>query len=304
MISIVLLGQFSVTGKSGRRADIQTQRGAEMFAFLVLEAGRMFHRARLAEQFWGHLPETRGRKALNTELWRLSAALTSIGFETDRALVRNKQEVGYVRQPSHKVDVDHMRQAMDIVTTTDPAEADDEMQKLVELGVEGYRGDLLESVYSDWCLLWRESLRAEYTDALEFLMKAAMARQDWERALRRGRALLAVDPLLEHVHRAVMRCHFHMGNRPMVLRQYALCEQILREELNVAPMDETRRIQETLLSVTPKPNPAVIERVREAPQRLSGGMRSPVEKVDMALSNLNTARHWLEDASQQMRQKT
>lgn len=303
MITIVLLGQFRVTGQGGRVADLHTRRGVELFAFLVLEAGRMFHRARLAEQFWGHLPETRGRKALNTELWRIAAALRAVGVDTDRALVRHSQEVGYVRQPEHAIDVDDMSRAMDIVARSDPAEVETEELSQVERAVDGYRGDLLESVYSDWCLLWRESLRANHTETLEFLLRAAMARQDWNSGLRHGRALLAMDPLLEHVHRAVMRCHYHAGNRPLALRQFALCEQILREELGVAPMDETQRIQETLLSVTPRPSRAVLEKISEAPTRLGGGPRSPAQKVDMALANINTARNWLEDVSQALRRE-
>ncbi|MFA3916426.1 AfsR/SARP family transcriptional regulator [Ruegeria hyattellae] len=301
MIKIFLLGQISVTGKGGRSADLYTRRGTELFTFLVLESGRTFHRARLAEQFWGHLPEKRGRKALNTELWRITAALRAIGMDVATSLVRTQHEVGYTRQPDHEVDVDHLNQAADIVAAEDPEAVSAADLERIERAVEAYRGDLLESVYSDWCLLWRESLRANYTEALEFLLHAAMGRQDWASGLRHGRALLALDPLLEHVHRALMRCHYHAGNRPLALRQYAHCEQILREELGVAPMDETRRIQETLLAVTPRPSRAVEQRVVEAPPRQDGTRRSPAQKVDLALSNINTARGWLEDVSQQLR---
>ncbi|MFV0383901.1 AfsR/SARP family transcriptional regulator [Paracoccus sp. (in: a-proteobacteria)] len=301
MITIVLLGQFSVTGHAGRVADLYTRRSTELFAFLVLEAGRTFHRARLAEQFWAHLPEPRGRKALNTELWRIAAALKAIGVDVGAALIRRQNQVGYVRQPDHRIDVDAMSRATEVVSSTDPATVDATQLRIVEDAVDCYRGDLLEAVYSDWCLLWRESLRADHSDALEFLLNVAMARQDWAAGLRHGRALLALDPLLEHVHRAVMRCHYHAGNRPLALRQYAACEQILREELGVAPMDETRRIQETLLSVTPRPSRAVQQRVAEAPRRLDGGRRSPAQKVDMALANINSARGWLEDVSRDLR---
>lgn len=301
MIHFMLLGQFSVVGQSGRAADLHTRRGTELLAYLVLEAGRLFHRARLAEQFWSHLPELRGRKALNTELWRIAVALKAIGVDVENTLIRRPDQVGYIRQSDHRIDVDDMSRAMEVVTRTDAVEANQAQIAVVERGVEGYRGDLLESVYSDWCLLWRESLRADHTDALEFLLRAAMGRKDWAAGLRHGRALLALDPLLEHVHRAVMRCHFHAGNRPLALRQYAACEQILRDELGVAPMDETRRIQETILAVSPRPSKAVQEKIAEAPVRLAGGSRSPAQKVDMALANINTARGWLEDVSQSLR---
>lgn len=298
MIDIAVLGHLTVSGKNGRRADLHTVRGSELFVFLVLEANRVFHRERLADQFWSHLPPHRGRKALNTEFWRVTGALRAIGMDIGAAFHRSKTEIGYRRQDSHAIDIDRLHAATDIAQSTDPADVDEAALKIVEDGVAVYRGDLLESVYSDWCLIWRESLRNQHTVALEFLLKAAMERKDWSAALARGRALLALDPLMEDVHRAVMRCHYHNGNRPLALRQYALCEQLLREDLGVEPMEETRRIQETILAVSPPPPAGT------APERIarSGPQRTPVQKVDMALSNINSARHWLEDASQDMRQ--
>lgn len=302
MIQVCLLGRINVVGAHGRSADFHTQRGGELFAFLVLETGRSFHRTRLAEQFWSHLPESRGRRALNTELWRVTTALRGIGMDVDNAIQRTQHEVGYVRQPDHRVDVDRLRAAIAVVASTDPAEADDEHLRLVEDGIAAYRGDLLESVYSDWCLLWRESLRAQHTELLEFMLRASMARQAWTAALRHGRRLLELDPLMEHVHRAVMRCHYHNGNRPLAMRQYALCEQLLREELGIEPMDETRRIQETILAVTPRaPRPPAEPPKATAPRRRFDTSRTPAQKVDMALSNINTARSWLEDASRDLR---
>jgi hypothetical protein len=39
----------------------------------------------LGEQFWGHLPEARGRRALSTEFWRLGQALRDVGVDVERA---------------------------------------------------------------------------------------------------------------------------------------------------------------------------------------------------------------------------
>ncbi len=299
MIQISLLGSVRVCGRDGRTADLPTRRGIELFAFLVLEDGRRFQRSLLVEHFWPHLPEDRGRRALNTELWRLTHSLRRVGMDTDLALQRGTAGVGYVGQPEIVVDVDALRAAMRVIRAIDPAEAGRADLITVEAGVAAYRGDLLESVYSDWCLLWRENLRAQHTEALEFLLEAAMARQDWTAGLRYGRALLALDPLMEHVHRAVMRCHFHNGDRPLAMRQYALCEQLLREELNVEPMDETRRIQETILAVPGRP-PQATAHLGGPPRRRSPGGQTPAQKVDMALANVNSARHWLEDASREL----
>ncbi len=300
MIKVCLLGRLSAIGVHGQSAAFHTRRASELFAFMVLESGRMFHRTRLAEQFWGHLPEKRGRRALNTELWRITTSLKAIGMDVGRAIRRSQHEIGYMKQADHQIDAEQVREAAAIVAALDPADVDTESLRVVEQGISAYRGDLLESVYSDWCLLWRESLRAQHTELLEFMLQASMARQDWASGLRYGRQLLSLDPLMEHVHRAIMRCHYHNGDRPLAMRQYALCEQLLREELGIEPMDETRRIQQTILAVAPRP-PQALDEKPAMPRRRAASTRTPAQKVDMALSNINSARTWLEETSRDLR---
>ena len=301
MIDVTLLGSLRVTGAHGRRADIRTQRGEELLVFLFLEQGRQFPRAQLAENFWPHLPEDRARRALNTELWRVCRALEGVGMDVSRAIRRTSRDIGYVRQPDHHFDLDTLADAMTVVDTTTPDAASEADLDCLKRAIAAYKGDLLESVYSDWCLLWRESLRAKHTTALEFMLHAAMGRNDWAAALGYGRDLLALDPLMENVHRALMRCHYHNGNRPLALRQYALCEQLLREELGVEPMDETRRVQETILAVNPQVSRAHAEKLAASSVPRPIGRHSPAQKVDLALANINTARNWLEGVSQDLR---
>src|SRR5262249_40848000 len=131
-IHITLFGSVGVRGRDGRSADIQTRRGSELFAFLVLEDGRSFNRSQLAEQFWSHLPEERSRRALNTELWRLTRSLRAIGMDTDRALPRDAAGVRYVGQPGTSVDAHILRTAMNVIRTTDPATADQAALATVE----------------------------------------------------------------------------------------------------------------------------------------------------------------------------
>ncbi len=88
MIHISLLGSVRVLGGNGSIAEMQTRRGIELFAFLVLEDGRSFERAHLVEQFWGQLPEDCGRRAASTKLRPLSLSLSDVGMDTNSAFLR------------------------------------------------------------------------------------------------------------------------------------------------------------------------------------------------------------------------
>lgn len=296
-MQISLFGSLRIRAGDGRTAALPTRRSAELFAYLLLSGGSTFPRVDLAELFWPDLPGDRGRRALNTELWRLAQALREIGMDVDRALPHGIADVGYVATPGIAVDVDALKSAIRVVRAVGPSSVDAGGLALVEVGVAAYRGDLLENVYADWCLLPRENLRAHYTEALEFLVAAKMAREDWVAALRYGHTLLAIDPFMEHIHRAIMHCHFRNGDRPLALRQYAICEEVLRRELDVAPMDETRNLLETLLAVPRRPEVRPVFPAYAL--RQSAG--SPANRISLALADMKAARQRLARVAHDLR---
>ena len=129
-----------------------------------------------------------------------------------------------------------------------------------------------------------------------------MERKAWEQALGVSHILLGIDPLQEHIHRAVMRCHYLMGNRPAAIKQYATCFQLLHQELAVEPMEETTRIYETILSLTPRAPEATVQRAAEPLHRAPTHRKTPLEEINLAIANIETARGWLLDAGKQMSQ--
>src|SRR5690606_31632181 len=65
-------------------------------------------------------------------------------------------------------------------------------------------------------------------------------------AIPHARRWLALDPLLEAPHRALMRLYARTGQRNAALRQYQACVRLLAEELNVEPAEETTALYERI----------------------------------------------------------
>ena len=63
--------------------------------------------------------------------------------------------------------------------------------------------------------------------------------------------LLALDPLQEAVHRALMRLYVQLGRRDTALRQYQECIEILHRELAVEPESETKELYQEILRQRP-----------------------------------------------------
>ena len=107
-----------------------------------------------------------------------------------------------------------------------------------ERAVALYHGDLC--VGTDvHALLERERLRARYLTLLASLANYACGAGDDARCLEYALCLLAGDPCREDAHRLVMRCYVRRGERAQALRQYRVCEAILRTEFAASPEPET-----------------------------------------------------------------
>jgi DNA-binding SARP family transcriptional activator len=118
--------------------------------------------------------------------------------------------------------------------------------------VEAYVGDLcMDADPQD--VIERERLRSDYLRALSHVADYDDAAGDRASCLRYLAKLLAADPCREDAHRQAIRCYIHLGQRAQALRQFRLCESVLRMEFDAQPEPETV---------------ALFERVRLNPSRI------------------------------------
>ena len=101
--------------------------------------------------------------------------------------------------------------------------------------VELYRGDYVQSFYSDWCTLRRDELRNAYLEARQHLAQIAWREEQIEESILHWQHMLAVDSWLETAHYGLMRCYARQGKRGLALRQYQRCKETLEQEFGAAP---------------------------------------------------------------------
>lgn len=111
-----------------------------------------------------------------------------------------------------------------------------------------YRGPfLVEDVYVDWSMRRREQLSKMYLMMCGILSKHCFEAGQYEDAAHWASAMLDENRCDEDAHLQLMRAYAALGRRGDALSQYHLCEQILMEELSVAPMPETVQVYQTIL---------------------------------------------------------
>jgi DNA-binding SARP family transcriptional activator len=272
----------------------RTQKSKELFAFLVLGRGRSYSRSGLATVFWGDHPEPEARRNLRHNLSDIRKLLLHNGIEPDSYFTVGSNEIGFSPSADFWLDVAEFQTHCDSAESDAHSPLGQNGKESLERALELYRGELLESVYEDWCQHEREALRDRFLNALACLMQYHQMRREWDAAIAHGKRLLRHDVLLEHIHRDLMHCYYRAGNRPFALKQFLECARCLSEELNVGPMEETTTLYQHILNEDTKGIARIHGGVLGSP---ASGLQGPSDQVDRTISNLNVAREQLDDAS-------
>ena len=223
-----------------------------LLAYLVLFRDRIHTRDVLAGTFWGDYSEKRAHRNLSTTLWRLRKVLEPDGIPRGTYLkTPSMREICFNPDSNPWIDVaileKHARHVLEKSTIKVEPGHIQEFEKALEL----YTSDLLEGYYDDWALSERERLRSLYLKSQAYLLSYYRKKGVYDRALAHGRRILNLDPLREEIHREIMRLYSANGQRALALRQYETCRSILKQELDVEPMEETQALCIELKKETP-----------------------------------------------------
>ena len=210
-----LLGGFRLDAGSKRVADVKSRKARSLCAFLLINAGRTYSREVLVEKLWPDGYAGNALKALRQELWTIRSAFKQEGLAPELYFDINGESVG--ARPGCWLDCTAFETVVTPLVAHGAPALDDTAAEQLRRAITLYDGDLLPGLYDDWCLFPREALRDRFIVALERLMDWQVDQNDG--AIGTAKRLLEADPLLEHVHRGLMRFYYAKGNRPAALRQ-------------------------------------------------------------------------------------
>lgn len=245
--SITMLGAPCVSTQRGGRVAFSSQRSKNLLFILALERGRALAREKLFDMLWPEAPPARPRRALNNEVWRLRKSFAASGVDVHELIVSDSETLTLKEDSTLDIDLHAFEDAADRAHENGPGAPQHAVQ-----AEQLYRGELLAGVYEDWCLGPREACSARFIDTMERLLEIHLSRGGWREAIRVGKRILEEDRLLEHIHRQIMRCYAHLGDRASAARQFENLRQNLRDELNVSPSPETAALFDALRNDAPE----------------------------------------------------
>src|SRR6266478_6421619 len=228
-----LLGRFELRAPNGQEVALGARKSIALLALLAAARGQRISRDRVAALLWGDMPDAQARGNLR----QLLAA-------TRRPAPFLEADGGSIGFSAEMVETDRAAFEAAIAEATPAA---------LERAAALYRADLLDGFslrdrdFDEWLTGERERLREHAVQLFLRLMERATA-IGVEPAIRWALRILAVDPVHEPAHRALMELYAAQGRHAAALRQYEQLRETLSRELGTRPEPETdalaRRIRE------------------------------------------------------------
>jgi DNA-binding SARP family transcriptional activator len=256
LLEIRLLGELEVR-REGRRVALPASKRTRALLGYLVATGRPHLRSHLCDLLWPTPDDPRA--ALRWSLAKLRPLVETAGRRPLRA---DRERVAF---DGDGVEVDWAAARLDLGAGVASASTE-----ALRRAAGRFRGELLESLelsecfrYHEWWVAEREAARGLRLAVLETLVGRLAGEPD--EALACARARLAVDPINEAAHTAVIRLLGGLGRTGEALRQYEACKAILASELAVSPSPELEAARRELGQPPPPPRRAASEPATAAP---------------------------------------
>jgi DNA-binding SARP family transcriptional activator len=236
---IYCLGPFQVYQDDQPVENWPSSKGKSIFKYMVTHRERPVAKEVLMELFWPDAYPDAARNNLNVAIYGLRQALRQSNASFSHVLFQDEY---YLFNPDLRLWVDsevfieHLTAARALERRGERVAAVREYRSAEAL----YQGEFLEEDrYEDWLMPLRQSLQADYLNLLDWLSRYYLDQKEYDSCATMCDKMLAVDPCREEAHRRLMRCYAWRKQPYLALRQYHLCLETLRKELDVPPTDET-----------------------------------------------------------------
>lgn len=231
-LDLVLLGRFDLLADD---RPVWLPKGAQrLLAFLGVRDGTPAHRSAVAEQLWPENTRQRASANLRQALWqaRRSTDVTVVQAAADHLRLTPALTVDFGRA---------LACAHHVVGAAGQSGAG-----IDEWLTTALAKDLLPDWGEQWLVAERHHWEQVRLHTLETIAERLTSAGAHLAALEAAFAAIAIDPVRESAHRAVIAVHLAQGNAGSALRHYQHYRGLLHRELGVLPSPNMTRLVSAL----------------------------------------------------------
>ena len=275
-LQIHLLGLFEIklNGDSLTKHDWRSQQTQTIAKILISNSGRVVTSDFLRDILWPNDSEEITKGRLHVRISQLRN-----GLRDKKDLIRTIHS-GYIFELDDSCWLD-VAEFQSLLSKGGVFQENGQQQQAIQVYEEArllYRGDFLaEDLFSDWTYTQREFFRERFLSLLIELSECYAQQGRYRLAIARARQALNQDHLRETIYTRLMLYYYYAGDRVQALRIFEHCREVLKDELNVSPMESTLQLASQINKGTlwektdvPRYPPPIYEgRLFEVPYALS-----------------------------------
>lgn len=245
-LMVYCLGQFRVYQDEELITEWPSGIGKSIFKYLVTHRARPVSKELLMDLFWRDADPESARNNLNVAIYGLRKALRAVQADFSHVLYQGDHYLLNLDMAVW-VDVEEFSQHLEVGQAFEKAGQTTEAVTEYEAAEGLYAGDfLVEDLYEEWTIVQRRNLKESYLSLLDRLSRYYLKAKQYATCVHICQKILAEDDCREDAHRRLMRCYFRQGQPYLAMRQYHLCREILKNELDILPTSDTRNLYEMI----------------------------------------------------------
>lgn len=216
---------------------------AQLFQFLIGSMHRRaLHKEQIFDRLWEDLDTKSAAQTLKVALHGINKALEPNRKNRTEPRFIKRQGITYqLSQQDIWLDAYAVEQYIKIgneAILTEPSIAKQVYREALNL----YQGIYLPNrLYEDWSSGERERIQLLILNTTVTLGELLLEENPME-SVRLAQEALLIDTTWEDAYCLQMQAYTNKGNRPMAIKTYRQCEQVLKKEFGIAPLPETKKL--------------------------------------------------------------
>lgn len=253
-LQLYLFGNFEARIGSKDFAIHRYKLERALLAYLGAEFEQAHWRDELAELFWPERRQGVARTNLRQVLTGLRKALSDNRGEQPYLLI-TRDRVRFNQSSNYWIDLVAYQDCLAAIQAHqhigEPFCPD--CISNLKMADNLYRGTFLNGpflaksvLYQEWVVTQREIVSRQQIQVLEKLSQILFNQGQFEQTCELLCKLLQIDPFHEPAYRRLMSTYTKIGRPGDALLQYRICSEILADELNIQPTEETTSLYERI----------------------------------------------------------
>jgi len=249
-IEVRLMGPFNLHLGIEEVNDRNWQRdkAKELFVYLLLNRERYVPKEEIMRELW----DTSGEKSADRDFKVALNALLKV-LEPHRSARGNpyfiiRKQTMYRLNPDAEIrtDLDKFQKYAETgLSERFPLIAIEQLLKAATL----YKGPLFEEKLTiDWISDERERVEQRYINVIERIAQTYTRLRDFGKTVYWAEKLLGIDQTWEEAYRLLMFAHYQLQNRSQSIKWYKKCRVVLKEELDIEPMETTEEMYKMIMN--------------------------------------------------------